>query len=212
MKIYKIEEFKNKEVLKFYRNLDIPQYNVCYNVDVTNLLKYVKTKKISFYYAMIYYSLLAMNRIDEFKYRINGDHVIYHDVIGPSFTELIPNTENFKIVTIDFINGLEEFIKYATESSNKQGDKFIDESKEVRDDLVYISCLPWISFTGLSHAISIVKDDAIPRLTWGKYFESNGKILIPLSVQVHHGFVNGLVLGKFSSLLQKTLDDISLED
>ena len=41
---------------------------------------------------------------------------------------------------------------------------------------------------------------------WGKYYEKNGKIMIPISVQVHHSFVEGMHVGKFVNGLQEYFD------
>ena len=40
----------------------------------------------------------------------------------------------------------------------------------------------------------------------GRYRETGGRLLMPLSVQVHHSFVDGLHVGKFADLLQNYLN------
>ena len=47
------------------------------------------------------------------------------------------------------------------------------------------------------HTNSGKKDNATPLFDWGKYYEKNGKIMIPISVQVHHSFVDGMHVGQF---------------
>jgi chloramphenicol O-acetyltransferase type A len=49
--------------------------------------------------------------------------------------------------------------------------------------------------------------DSIPRIAWGKYFEENGKIKLPLSVQVHHALVDGLHVGQYFNAIQEILDN-----
>lgn len=90
--------------------------------------------------------------------------------------------------------------------SENQKDYFVREDIEGRFDLIYITCIPWVSFTNLSHTISFNKDDSVPRLAWGKYFDENGKILMPFSVQAHHSFVDGIHMGKYFDALQEYLD------
>ncbi len=80
---------------------------------------------------------------------------------------------------------------------------------EGREDLIYITCIPWVSFTNLSHTVSLNKDDSIPRFAWGKYFEENGRILMPFSVQAHHSFVDGIHMGRYYDILQKYLDSLN---
>ena len=52
------------------------------------------------------------------------------------------------------------------------------------------------------------KDNATPLIDWGKYYEKDGKTLMPVSIQAHHSFVDGLHIGQFVDVLQKYLDKI----
>ena len=52
------------------------------------------------------------------------------------------------------------------------------------------------------HTNSGKKDNATPLFDWGKYYEKNGRIMIPISVQVHHSFVDGMHVGQFVDRLQ----------
>ncbi|WP_428866904.1 CatA-like O-acetyltransferase [Clostridium sediminicola] len=52
--------------------------------------------------------------------------------------------------------------------------------------------LIWVSFTSITHPIQMNPVHSVPRIAWGKYFEENGKIKLPLSVQVHHSLVDGI--------------------
>lgn len=76
-----------------------------------------------------------------------------------------------------------------------------------RDDLLYITSIPWISFTNITHPIQMTPVDSIPRISWGKYFEESGKVKLPLSVQVHHALVDGIHVGKFFNNIQEILDN-----
>lgn len=60
------------------------------------------------------------------------------------------------------------------------------------NDVFQFSPLPWVTYTHISHKNSGKKDNATPLFDWGKYFERDGKILLPFSVQAHHSFVDGL--------------------
>lgn len=52
------------------------------------------------------------------------------------------------------------------------------------------------------------KDNATPLFDWGKYYDRNDRIIMPVSVQVHHSFVDGIHIGKFVDKLQKYLNEI----
>lgn len=46
------------------------------------------------------------------------------------------------------------------------------------------------------------KENATPLFDWGKYYEKNGRFYMPISVQVHHSFADGIHIGKFAEKLQ----------
>ncbi len=60
-----------------------------------------------------------------------------------------------------------------------------------------MSSLPWISFTGLDHTLSLDRDDAIPRVSWGRYVKNGEQIMLPFNMRVNHVFVDGLHVGLF---------------
>ena len=49
--------------------------------------------------------------------------------------------------------------------------------------------------------------NAIPMIDWGRYYEKDGRIMLPFSVQVHHSFVDGVHIGKLADALQQFLDE-----
>lgn len=51
------------------------------------------------------------------------------------------------------------------------------------------------------------KDNATPLFDWGKYYEKDERVLIPISIQAHHSFVDGIHIGQFVDALQKFFDE-----
>ncbi len=210
MEIIDLKTWDRTIHFNFFRRMDYPQYLICSNIEITNFLRKLREKNVSFYYGMIYAATYALNQVKEFKYRIRGDKVVLHDKIHPSFTDMTEGSEMFKMVTVDMEVNIENFVSKAEKKANSQKDYFVIKDVGGRDDLIYITCIPWISFTNLSHTISFNKDDSVPRLAWGKYFEENGKVLMPFSVQAHHSFVDGIHMGKYFDALQKYLDEFHI--
>ena len=58
-------------------------------------------------------------------------------------------------------------------------------------------CTVWFLETVLSQLL----------FDWGKYYEKEDKIVIPISVQAHHSFVDGIHIGQFVEKLQKFFDE-----
>ena len=58
------------------------------------------------------------------------------------------------------------------------------------------------------HTNSGKKDNATPLFDWGKYYEKDGRILMPVTVQAHHSFIDGLHIGEFVDTLQNYLGSV----
>lgn len=197
MKKIDISTWNRREHFAFFRKVDLPFYNVNTQVDITGLPELAKSKSISINSLLIFLTIQSMNQIDNFRYRIRDDSVYLHDAVHPSFTHLKKGEELFRIITMDFDNDLKRFddkLKQAVEESTS----YFDLSKAAgRDDLVFMSSLPWISFTGLDHTLSLDKDDAIPRVSWGRYVTNAEQTLLPFNIRVNHVVVDGLHVGLF---------------
>ena len=208
MEYIDMNQWKRKEHFAFFYRMDYPQFNICVNLDVTHFLARVRQKDLSFYYSMTYAVSLIANRVEEFRYRIRDGKVVLHEITHPSITDMEANSEDglFKVILTEMRDNMEDFVRDAGENLRNQTSFFCPEKHTGRDDLIYITCLPWISFTHMSHTISLNKNDAVPRISWGKYFKEGDKVLLPFSVQVHHALMDGYHVGKYLELLQQYLD------
>ena len=81
-----------------------------------------------------------------------------------------------------------------------------DVKTEGRDDLVYYSCLPWLPVLSLTNERHVDPDDCIPRVGWGKYQEQNGRLTLPICLEVNHKTVDGLHIGRLYQTVQEMID------
>lgn len=189
---------------QIFRNSANPQYCVTFELDITNFLAKVKAKKLSFTMAFIYAVSNCANEIEEFRYRFVDGKVVLFDRIHTAFTYLNPDTELFKVVNVEMQDTLEEYVAVATQTAVNQKEYF---TGPLANDVFQFSPFPWVSYTHISHTDSGKKDQATPLFDWGKFFERDGKTMLPFSVQVHHSFVDGIHIGKLADGLQKYLKE-----
>jgi chloramphenicol O-acetyltransferase type A len=76
-----------------------------------------------------------------------------------------------------------------------------------RDDVLYTTSIPWVSFTSFAHPTHLHPADSVPRMAWGKRFDDAGRLKMPLSVQGHHAMMDGLHMGQYFDSVQAYLDD-----
>lgn len=205
MKKIDINKWKRQKHFNFFKNMDYPLFNLTLNVDITAFLKRIKDDHESFFYAFLFLTTKAMNEVEAFRLRIREEEVVLHDAIHPSFTYLT-DEDTFVFTEVKFVDDFARF-KAAALHAAAESAKETNLSDEVgRDDFIFVSSLPWLSFTSITHPINLdKKEQSVPRLTWGKYFQNGDKTFIPLSIQVNHALVDGIHIAQFVGLLEALL-------
>lgn len=198
------ESWNRKAVFDFFSGMSYPFYSVTFTVDVTNLYRFTKEKGVSFYYALVYLCTQAVNCVDAFQYVLNDGALFRLNGRIPSFTDLKKGSEQFHIVTMPCTGSIENFCRAAREKSDAQSE-FICASAE-SDALIYFSCLPWLEITALTNERDFDKDDAIPRIAWGRYTEVDGRKKLNMSIEANHRFTDGYHLGQFHAALTAQIE------
>lgn len=190
---------------QIFRDSIEPAFCVTLELDITNFLKAVKEKDYSFTMALIYAVSKCANDIEEFRYRFVNGKIVLYDRIDTSFTYLNKETELFKVVNVVMKDSMEEYVEAAVKAADEQKEYF---TGPLGNDIFQFSPFPWVTYTHISHTNSGNKDNATPLFDWGKFFERDGKVILPFSVQVHHSFVDGIHIGKLVDLLQTYLNTL----
>lgn len=189
---------------QIFKNSVQPQYCVTFDLDITNFLTKIKEKRFSFTFSFVYAVTKCANQIEAFRCRFVDGMPAVFDTINTSFTYLNKDTELFKVVNVPMQNSIEKYVALAKEIEENQTEYF---TAPMGNDIYQFSPFPWVSYTHISHTESGKKDNATPLFDWGKFYEKDGKILIPFSVQVHHSFVDGIHIGKLANALQNYLSN-----
>lgn len=205
---YRIIDEKNwKRALhcSIFRNSIEPAFCVTLELDVTHFRKRVKEMDYSFTMALVFAVTKCANEIEEFRYRFVDGNVVLFDSIDTAFTYLNPETELFKVVNVPIKETMGDYVEAAFKMAEEQKEYF---TGPLGNDVFQFSPIPWVSYSHISHTNSGKKDNATPLFDWGKYFERDGKTILPFSVQVHHSFVDGLHIGRLVDSLQNYLDNL----
>jgi len=179
-----------------YRDFEQPLFGMCANVDVGQLYEHAKRLQCSFTVAVIYIISKAANAIPQLRQRIRGTTVIEHEVVHPSTTVLLAN-DLFTFCTMDYVEPFSAFAAGADErvAHAKQNPSLQDEPG--RDDMLYMTPIPWVTFTSFMHPYPARPVDSVPRLAWGKRVATGSGWQMPLAVQGHHALMDGVHMGRF---------------
>ena len=196
-----------REIYELFSGCDHPFYSVSLELDVTNLHRYTHENGLSFYYSLSYLVTEAMESVEAMRIRIRDGRLVVTDALIPSCTDILPGSDCFVIVTLPRGDDMAAFCQKARALALTQKSLF-DPGMEVRDDLIYFSCLPWFTLTGFVTERNLDVDDCIPRVTWGKYQRRGDSLILNLTVEVNHRTVDGIHLGRFYEALQARINSL----
>ncbi len=203
MKKIELDSWDRREIFAFFSPLSNPFYSVTFRLDVTELYRFCREKGLSFHYTAVWLVTQAVNATEAFLYTIRGSEVWLLDRREPSFTDRREGERYFHIVTLPCGKSPEAFCAAAAEKSRAQRG-FIDYAAEGAE-LLYLSSLPWLDLTALTNERDLDPDDAIPRISWGRYTETDGRKTLGMSVEVNHRFVDGADIGAFAKRLEELI-------
>lgn len=188
---------------RVFRDYLEPAFCITFEVDVTNFRQKAHEQGLSFTLAMVYAVCRCAGEIPAFRYRFQDGNVVLFDTVDTAFTYLAAGTDMFKVVRVPMQRDLCAYVELAAKTAAEQKEYF---TGPLGNDIFQCSALPWVSYTHISHTNAGRKDNATPLFDWGKYVDKNERLIMPISVQAHHSFVDGLHVGQFADKLQQFLD------
>lgn len=194
-------------IFKNYLGTDFPYINIGCDMDVTKLHQFVKEQGISFNFAMVYAATKIADEIENFHYRIKDGQPVRVDSNCALVTHLQKDSDLF--VNVECLDA-DNMTDFARKNRNHAEDPVIDGNLPAlkgRVDVIYFTSIPWITFTHFFRTISKFGEDSAPRVSFGKFHEENGRLLMPFSTQTHHGLMDGVHVGRYYQRLQEYLND-----
>lgn len=203
-----LNTWNRKEHFKFFNSFDEPYFGLVAEVDCTAACQKSKEISTSFFLYYLYKALVAANRIENFRYKIMEGEVFLFDQIDATPTIAREDgTFGFSYLKFyeDFKTFAEEALKIIEIIKNGSG-LFPPEHLEVFENVSEFSSIPWVNFSSLSHARSFSYKNSSPKISFGKLSEKNGRLMMPVSVHVHHGICDGAHVGLFYQYFQEELN------
>lgn len=209
-KVIKSEQLKNQSQYRWFKTFANPCYGLNVKMDVSEVVKYSKETKTSFFVNILYLITTALNSIEEFKIREVKDEIRIYDTINPTFTVMteagIYENAGFKMV--DDYKSFYRIAKEIIEKVKKQTSFKQTYNDSMLFDDYYMTCLPWICIEAMTHPLCENNNESltVPRLCWDKYRIENGKYVMLLNITVSHCYIDGYTLSKGFARIQENFD------
>ncbi len=197
--------WNRKGHLEFFSAFQEPFFGITTTIDCTIAYEKAKEMQISFFVYYLHKTLAAVNQIENFRYRIEGEDLFLYNEIDASAT-IMREDKTFGFSFMKFQKDIHEFNKIVQAEIERIQTTTGILTREYPENIIHFSAIPWVNFTGLTHSRNFGVSDSCPKISYGKVVDENEKKSMALSVTAHHGLVDGYHIGLFIEALQIELN------
>lgn len=209
--IIDIETWERKPNYEFFLSFQNPTISITSEVECGGAKARAKAAGKSFFLYYVYAVLRAVNEIPEFRYRIDAEgRVVYFDTVD--MLSPIKVKENGRFFTVRF-PWHEDFETFYAEAKaiigaiDPNGEPYTAEQKGGKEllDVMLLSATPDLYFTSLTCTQEHRHGSNYPLMNAGKAIVREGKLIMPIAMTIHHGFVDGHHLSLFYKKVEEWL-------
>lgn len=179
------------------------------NLDITTLIRLKKNYGIKLYPILIYSLAKIANNHDEFKTSFNSEGKLgIWEKVHPCYAVFHKDDETFSNIWTAWNEDLRSFVSNFKSDNEKYGKlRGLFTKPDMPENIFTVSCLPWSTFTAFNINVFGEGNYLAPIFTLGKYYGANSRILMPLSIQVHHAVCDGFHVCRFLEELQNFIQN-----
>ncbi|MDE6001229.1 MAG: chloramphenicol acetyltransferase [Clostridia bacterium] len=195
-----IDKWERREYYEHYTKEVVCSYSMTVNIDISNL----QNEKL--YPAMLWLLTKTVNEFPEFRTALTEKGLGVFDTMLPAFTIFNKEKKNFSVIYSEYSEDYGAFLKNYNTDVNKYENSLEFAPKKNRPANTFdVSMIPWATFSSFNINAFNCDKYFLPIFTIGKYFEQDGKRLLPLSIQVHHAVCDGYHVSTFIDSLQNKI-------
>ena len=202
-----LENWNRKEHFFFFKQMEEPFFGITTTIDCTKGYQTAKRLGTSFFVYYLHKTIVAVNAIEPFRYRIIDDQIYIYNTIDVSAT-IMREDKTFGFSLIKYSPDFDVFAANTFQEIKRiQNTPGLFTREFPNDNLIHFSAVPWINFTSLSHARSFTFPDSCPKISFGKMIiGEDGKRTMSMSIHVHHGLMDGYHVGQFLDCFQELMN------
>ncbi len=195
-----------REHFEFFSAFEEPFFGLVAEVDCTHAQAEARRLGVSFFLYYLHHALQAANQVEAFRYRVEAGQVYCYDHVHASAIIGRPD-HTFSFSFIEQHANLAEFVAGAEAeiAAVRQASGLGLSERTSRPDVVHCSAIPWVRFTGLTHARGFRHPDSCPKISFGQVYHDGAARRMAVAVNVHHGLADGYHVGQFLDLFQQRL-------
>ena len=197
------------QVFYYFSQMAPTGYSLTVEVDITHLYGAVKSADVKFFPAYLWLVTKNLNRQTEFKLAMKDGQLGYYDTLTPLYAAFHDDDKTFSLMWTEFDEDFSVFYRRYLENQACFGENhgiLAQPQTPPPPNACTVSCLPWVSFRHFAVHSYENKPYFFPSVEAGKFYESEGKRLLPLSLTCHHAAADGYHVARFLRQLQEDMD------
>lgn len=195
-----MDTWERKEFYSHFMDEVRCAYSATVHLDITAL------KGHRLYPAMIWLLTQTVNQLPEFRTALTDQGLGIYDRMHPAYTIFNQETKTFSGIWTEAGSDYKAFLHAYEEDAAAFSSSAKYAPKPGRPPNSFdISMVPWFTFTSFHIHVFGEGKYLLPIFTMGKFFEAEGRRMLPLAIQVHHGVCDGYHVGEFVALLQEKI-------
>lgn len=203
------QSWPRAQMFYYFSKMAPTGYSLTVNVDVTKLRAVLKEEGLKFFPAYLWLVTKNLNRQPEFRTAEKDGVLGFYDTLTPLYAAFHEDDHTFSLMWTEYTDSFPEFYRAYIENQRNFGEVHgvLSQPQTPPPANAYtVSCLPWVEFSHFA-VHSYDKPYYFPSVEAGKFIETEGRTLMPLSLTCHHAATDGWHIREFLKDLQRDMDD-----
>lgn len=203
------QSWPRAQMFYYFSKMAPTGYSLTVNVDVTKLRAVLKEEGLKFFPAYLWLVTKNLNRQPEFRTAEKDGVLGFYDTLTPLYAAFHEDDHTFSLMWTEYTDSFPEFYRAYIENQRNFGEVHgvLSQPQTLPPANAYtVSCLPWVEFSHFA-VHSYDKPYYFPSVEAGKFIETEGRTLMPLSLTCHHAATDGWHIREFLKDLQGDMDD-----
>lgn len=204
MRTLDLSRWPRRTTWEFFRGFADPTFDLTVRVRAEGVRAAARARGVETFLALLHGLGSAVHAVEPFRMRLRGEDVVVHDQVHPGYVVLAEDG-SIRYALAPHAADPGEFARGARAAAVAARQGPLTPHHD-RDDVFYVSSMPWLDLVGVRHARPAGPDVGIPRFTWGRLDEQER---IALCVSVHHALIDGSHVGRLVEAMEQALADLS---
>ncbi|GLC81663.1 CatA-like O-acetyltransferase [Lacrimispora brassicae] len=193
-----------KQYFYYFTKMLPTGYSISIEVDITNTYNMIKKQNRKFFPAYLYLASKLIAEQQEFCISNLNGQLGYYEVLHPSYACFHEDDKTMSNMWTEYHPNFGTFYNNYMEDQNNYGNNhgILAKPDMAPENNFIIGMLPWIKFTSYAPVPYANSNGYFPILQAGRFSDREGKIIMPLSITVHHAVADGYHVGLFLEKFQ----------